>query len=313
MVKDPRGHDRLLTSASSFGRLITDVHLLLNPRTGDVIRPAAYAVNKIVTNDEDGPDPDTTPDNDVQPVAALTQLIALYKEKVAPIANAVLGQVAPEGTPDQVVSKTPDVDGGDSPLGNLIADAQKLDDSVTPAGEDEPVIGFMNPGGIRADLLENDNGDVTYEAAFTVQPFNNYDVSMDLTGQQILDLLEQQWSGNNDSGKSGNKILQVSGITYQWDTSLAGDHDDTNRAVVPGSVKVDDDGDDATPMVPIQTGSTYRIVCNSFLSDGGDNFGVFAQGTNKYIGGLDIDALADYLTANNPYDITETDRISQVP
>ncbi len=308
-VLDPRGHPRLMTSASSFGRVITDVHLLLNRKTRDVIRPAAYAVNKIVTNNEDGPDPDPNPDNDVKPVKALTNLIALYKELVAPIANAVVGHIDPIATGSQQVPRTADADGGDSPLGNLIADAQKVDDSVTPAGEDTPVIAFMNPGGIRADLLENAAGEITYEAAFTVQPFNNYDVSMDLTGQQILDLLNQQWNGSNEA--TSNKILQVSGITYQWDRSDAALLN--ANALVPGSVMVDADGNPATPMVPIAAGDTYRIVCNSFLSDGGDNFGVFATGTNKYIGGLDIDALTDYLGANDPYTVTPTDRITSVP
>ena len=36
----------------------------------------------------------------------------------------------------------------------------------------------MNPGGIRADLVENEAGEVTYGAAFAVQPFNNYVASM---------------------------------------------------------------------------------------------------------------------------------------
>ena len=42
-------------------------------------------------------------------------------------------------------------DAGESQLGDLIADAQLADESVVTGGE-EPVIAFMNPGGIRADL-----------------------------------------------------------------------------------------------------------------------------------------------------------------
>ena len=63
-------------------------------------------------------------------------------------------------------------------------------------GGQTPAIAFMNPGGIRADLTyasspkgEGD-GVVTYEEAFTVQPFNNYLVSMALTGAQIKALLD---------------------------------------------------------------------------------------------------------------------------
>ena len=87
-----------------------------------------------------------------------------------------------------------------------------------------PVIALMNPGGIRADLVENAAGDVTYGAAFTVQPFNNFVVSMDLTGAQVKAILNEQWNGPNDKAATGNKILQVSGLKYQWDTSEADGH-----------------------------------------------------------------------------------------
>lgn len=300
IVRDPLQRPRLLTSASSFGRMVTNVHLLLGPKTHDVVRPAEYAVNRIVTNNQDGPDADTLPDSNIQPVRALSQLIALYKELVAPIANEVIGHLADTA----ILSRTPD-DSGESPLGNLIADAQRADDSVIPPGGDAPTIAFMNPGGIRADLIENADNNLTYEAAFTTQPFNNFLVSMDLTGQQILDLLEQQWSGGNVA--PSNKILQVSGIEYTWDQS-----EPPGSKVVDGSVRVDSDGDGVTDAA-LDPAITYRIVCNSFLSDGGDNFSVFAAGTNKYIGGLDIDALVDYLNAQDPYTPVATDRIDVQP
>src|SRR6185436_15896289 len=109
--------------------------------------------------------------------------------------------------------RTPD-DSGESPLGNLIADAQKSDPTAVTAGR-IPEIAFMNPGGIRADLASN-AGSVTYGQAFSVQPFNNFDVAMDMTGAQILTLLDQQWSGTNAGSP---KILQVSGITYSYSKS----------------------------------------------------------------------------------------------
>ncbi len=63
------------------------------------------------------------------------------------------------------------------------------------------MIAFMNPGGIRTDLIFDSSkrgeapGDITYEEAFSVQPFNNYLVSMNLTGAQIYALLTQQVTG----------------------------------------------------------------------------------------------------------------------
>ena len=99
-------------------------------------------------------------------------------------------------------------DAGESQLGDLIADAQLADESVVTGGE-TPVIAFMNPGGIRADLIYASSargeapGDITYEEAFSVQPFNNYLVSMDLTGEQIYAVLTQQVTGANAGARQG--------------------------------------------------------------------------------------------------------------
>ena len=66
-------------------------------------------------------------------------------------------------------------------------------------------------------------------------------------------------------------------------------------------------------MVPLVDATTCRVVANSFLSDGGDSFATFKDGTNKLVGGLDIDSLRSYLLANDPVSPTPTDRISQQP
>jgi len=294
VVQDPAGNPRLLTSASSFGRMVTKLHLLIDPKTHDIVRPAEYAQNMIVRNDAS-----------VTPSPDILSLIDTYKTLVAPIANEVIGHIDP-GTQ---ITKTADANGGDSALGNLIADAQKADSSVVTGTGQKPVIAIMNPGGVRADLVENDNGDVTYGAAFSVQPFNNFVVSMDLTGAQIKDLLNQQWNGPNEA-PTARKILQVSGLSYTWDASDAALAD---TSALVGDVMVDADGDSSTPMVPLEDGTTYRVVANNFLSDGGDNFTTFKSGTNKLVGGLDIDSLRSYLLANDPVSPTATDRVSQQP
>ena len=77
----------------------------------------------------------------------------------------------------------------------------------------------MNPGGIRADLTYANSpygeapGDVTYEEAFTVQPFNNYLVSMTLTGEQIKAILGQQWTGSNAG--SNRRCSRSQGLLLQ--------------------------------------------------------------------------------------------------
>ena len=271
-VPDPAGQQRLVTSASSFGRLFTETNLTFDRRTQDIVRASVKGTNMIVTRD-------------VPKAADETSLIATYKTLIAPIANKVLGTI----TADLTRTQSP---AGESTLGDLIADAQVNDPSVVTGGK-TPVVAFMNPGGIRADLTfaktdppETVDGIVRYEEAFTVQPFNNYLVSMDVTGADIWSLLQQQWSGGNAG--SAVKFLQVSkGLHYTW-TGVA-----PAQAVTAVSIDGVSVANDAS--------TSYRIVTNNFLSDGGDNFAAFKNGTGKYFGGLDIDGFAKYLPTVSPY------------
>ncbi len=278
-VADPSGQRRLVTSASSFGRLFTETNLTYDLRAGDIRRSSVKGSNMVVTRD-------------VTKAAAQSSIISTYGALVRPIAERVIGQVAtsPLVRPGGADPETA--------LGRLIADAQRADASVVSGGR-APQVAFMNPGGIRTDLAAAANGDVTYAQAFAVQPFNNYVVSMDLTGQGIYDVLEQQFSGGNAG--SNSKLLQVSdGFAYTYSASAP-----AGSKVVAGSVTIGG--------VPVDKAATYRVAANSFLSDGGDGFAAFAAGTDKYIGGIDIDAFAAYLTANAPYAPVAQDRITIAP
>ena len=295
VVQDPKGQERLFTSAMSIGRIVTDIALDIDRKSGDVIRPTMKAENHVVTNG-----------SGTRPHAGILDLIARYKQLVSPIENQVLGHVAPLAERNSV-TRTPDAD-GESPLGNLIADAQLADESVIRNGE-APTMAFMNPGGIRGDLAENEDGEVTYGAAFAVQPFNNFLVSVSMTGEEIMKLLNEQWNDRNEGASDRWKILQVSGLTYTYDKTLAAQS--AQNALVPGSVQIDTDrdGEGDTPLVPTET---YRVVTNNFLVDGGDGFATFREGDDRLFGALDIDAFAEYLAEHDPYEVEPTDRIDSV-
>ncbi len=274
-IPDPAGKPRLVTSASSFGRLITETNVKYDRRTQDLVRPTlADSVNELVTRD--------VPKDPVQ-----TALIAKYTALVAPIANTVLGQL--DGT---TLSRTANP-AGESPLGDLIADAQLADPSVIPPGGTVPVVAFMNAGGIRADLVEDAAGNVTFGAAFTVQPFNNFLVSMDLTGAQIINVLNQQFINSSGAPTRPYVLASSAGLTY------------THNRVTVSDVEIGG--------VAIDPAATYRIVTNNFLAGGGDGFPAFAGGTNVYFGGLDIDAFANFLEAHSPYVAGPLDRVTYIP
>ncbi|HEY6963144.1 MAG TPA: bifunctional metallophosphatase/5'-nucleotidase [Gaiellaceae bacterium] len=259
------GH--LVTSASSFGRMITRLDLTIDNKTDQIV--TATADNEIVTRD-------------VAKDATQTAIIDKYKTMAAPIANRVVGSVAGDITRSTNRS-------GESALGDVIADAQLA--STSPTSKGGAVVAFMNPGGIRADIVANQQtggeapGQVTYSELFTVQPFNNVMTVLTLTGQQIKDLLEQQF--DNPSGGQ-QRFLQVSnGFTYSYKLNApAGQHVDAASIKINGT--------------PIDLAKAYRVAENNFLATGGDGFTVFKQGTDQLGGDIDLDALVAYFQAKSP-------------
>jgi 5'-nucleotidase len=274
--------NKLVTSAFSFGRLVTDVDLAIDKNSGEVISMSAN--NVIVTRD-------------VAKDAAETALIAKYNTLAAPLANRVIGSIT------ATITRTNNA-AGESALGDVIADAQLF--QTAPAGFGDAVVAFMNPGGIRADLTypsspagEGD-GNVTFGESFTVQPFGNSLVTMTLTGAQIETLLEQQFTGCV-AGTTANRILQVSaGFTYSWSLSGA-----PCSKVDPSTIKINN--------VTLDPNASYRVTVNSFLADGGDSFPILTQGTNRLGGAVDTDALEAYFTAFSPVAPGPQNRITQVP
>ncbi len=270
-IPDPAGNSRMVTSASSFGRLVTETNLTYDRRTQDIVRTSVKSANLLVDRGEP-----QAPD--------LAALVAHYKALILPITSRPIGSITVD------VTRTPSP-AGEQALGDLIADAQVNDASVVVNGV-KPVVAFMNPGGIRADLTFAASasgeapGVITFGEAFNVQPFGNLDVSMDMTGAQIYALLEQQWAGPNLT--AGAKVLQVSaGFSYRWNPAVAAG---SGNRVIPGSVKIGD------TVVANDASQTFRVVANNFLAGGGDNFAAFNGATNKVIGGQDIDAFANYLS-----------------
>ncbi|WP_275463478.1 bifunctional metallophosphatase/5'-nucleotidase [Streptomyces noursei] len=269
-IPDPAGHPRTVTSAASYGRLYTDTTLTYDRRSHDIVRTAVHgphAVNHVV--DRTRP---KAPD--------MTSLIGRWNKLAAPIADKPVGYISADingrgaGTPEE-------------PLGDLIADAQLA--ATQDPGKGGAQLALMNPGGIRSDLAYKASGGegdgvVTYAEAFTVQPFTNMTNVVDLTGAQLLAALQQQVSGPNEASP---KILQISrGLTYTLDMTKTG-----AARVVADSVKLNG--------AALDPAKTYRVAMNEFLAGGGDGFPALKQGTNKYVGPSDLDALTAYLTAHS--------------
>ena len=290
------GNNSVVTSAGSFGVLVTDLEVTMDKRSGKFAQVSAK--NVIVENGVKNPDGTYQQDANgnyirnpalVDPVQK--RIADKYRTAVAPIANKVVGSITADITPTANAA-------GESAMGDVIADAQL---AYTPSAGAQ--IAFMNPGGIRAALTFADSsggeapGQVTYGEAFTVQPFNNLVTTQTFTGQQIKDVLEQQFAGFG--GQASTKFLQVSaGFTYTYSSSAPLGQKVSNMAL---------NG------IPIDLAGSYKLTTNDFLANGGDGFTNLTLGTGRVTApGFDIDALTAYLGANSPVPPGPQNRITKV-
>jgi 5'-nucleotidase len=273
------GVTRLITSAASFGRILSDLTLTVDDRTGKLV--AASATNTIVENALNTPGTGVVRQDDPSKAdPTVAAVVKQYVDAAAPLGNKVIGKIQGDLTRDANAL-------GEETLGDAIADAQLA--ATADAAHGSAQVALMNPGGIRADLKASDIssggeavGEVTYGEAFTVQPFGNSLVTKTMTGDMLRRLLEQQFVGCG--GQGTRRILQISAsLTYQSNPAATACADHIGTITVNGTA--------VTPT------TSLRITMNSFLATGGDGFTVFNEGTDPLGGAQDIDAFAAYLTA----------------
>ncbi len=264
-ITDPLGRPRLLTSAASYGQLVTETYFTINKTTHDIVRASLRAQNVIV-------DRASTPD------PAETAVLDKWRSLAGPIAGKVVGTVAQDVTGDSNGDR-----GIETPMADLMADVIKWG---TQSGGSQ--IAFMNVGGVRASFLVDQisngeaKGEITYTEAYNTSPFGNLLVTMDMTGQQIKDTLEQQYIAGRPGGRDNLGLGVSDGFGYTWDATQP-----QGSRVVPGSMTLNG--------VPMDMAATYRVGTLNFLANGGDSFTGFMAGTNLLGGKEDLANLVDYL------------------
>ena len=270
--------DHLVTSASSYGRMITRVIVEVDPTTGRIVR--ASATNQVVTRD-------------VARDPIVSKIAGKYSALVEKTAKQVVGSIA--GNLLAAANAA-----GESPLGNVVADAQLA--ATSGADRGGAMVAFMNSGGIRASVAANPPASierpapVTYGDLFGVQPFGNIIMTFTMTGDMIKRLLEQQF---DNPGPGATRMLQVSaGFTYRYRlTAPAG------QRIAADSIQLNGRRIAATDRI--------RVTASDFLINGGDAFTVFGESTDRVVGVADIAALVDYFKARSPVSPPPQNRIER--
>jgi len=266
-IAEKGGGTRLLTSAGKYGTLLTDIRLRFSRAHKLVGRDAHFhIVQGEAFSNQTGNFPLTpvVPTDRADPKVAV--IVARYSAAARPIADRVVAHLAGP------VSATHDSDGGQR-LGELIADAQLA--WARTHGDPGAQVAFMNGGGVRTDLAPGAGGTVTYGQLFSLQPFGNGLVAETLSGAQLKQLLEQQFANPQLMSPSA-------GFAFAYDPARP-----IGQRIAAATLNGK----------PIDPSASYRVVTNSFMASGGDNYAVLREGKDRRDVGVDIDALEAFLKA----------------
>ena len=182
----------------------------------------------------------------VEPDAAMAAKVQDYLDQLSKELDVALGK---SSTP--LDSRRASVRGGETAIGNLIADAMRQGVKADVA--------ITNGGGIR--------GDKTYDAGITLTrrdiqselPFGNRTVKLQVTGEQLLEALEH---GVSKVEEGAGRFPSTSGLAMTW-----------SRSAAPGervkSVTVNGK--------PLEMTATYTVATNDFMAKGGDGYVVFTE------------------------------------
>ncbi len=211
-------------------------------------------------------------------VAEDAAVVARVKELAGPLDEIRNEVVAEAGAPlegDRSVCRVEEC-----AMGNIIADA------MLERVKDQGIqIAIMNSGGIRASI---DAGEVTKGEVLTVLPFQNTLSTFQISGQTLIDALE---NGVSQVEEVSGRFPQVAGMSFSWNPSVAAGEGRIQEVMV-------DMGDGLTPIDPAKT---YGVVSNNFVRGGGDGYKMFRDAMNVYDFGPDLaDVLAEHMAAKGP-------------
>lgn len=207
------------------------------------------------------------------PHPEVAKLVAERKAEAEKVGSKVIGKATGLFVQDREMN---------NPLGNVVADAL-LDYGVKQGWKTE--IAFYNSAGTRAAIGE---GDITYFKLAEVLPFQNSVVSVDLTGEQLKEVLE------GVAGNAGRLFMSGGTMTYRFPNAPSSR---VLSATVAGR--------------PLDLKRVYHVATIDYLLGGGDGHTGFGKGTNVMYGELDVDVVAAYVQSKGTLSPVSPGRVTQ--
>ncbi len=273
-LPDPAGNPRPVVEAANHGRLINEINLQLDRRTGEVLRPATTSVNHAVTRD-------VAPDPKIQKV--VDYWAAAGDRKYAEPVATITGDF----------TRTPN-GAGESTMADLAADVHlwtARQDGPADLGlvAAQPAVGST---ALRGDLLvapgnkPNDApGRVLLGESWDAYGYGNPVLTVSLTGAQLDAVLEQQWQPQPNGSVKFAPLALSGNTSYVYDASRpVGDRVDPADVRINGSA--------------LDPGKTYRVAALAYTVIGADGYPAFKSATNAVRNNTDHETFVDYLKAH---------------
>ena len=255
MVANPEGIEVPVVQAGQYGKYLGDLKV-------------TWDDNGVVTSAQGEPiliDASVTADADIS--AQLAKLAGPIEETTSQVVGEATEAI--EGSREVCRVR-------ECAMGNLLADA-----ILAATAEQGVSIAFQNGGGVRSSI---DPGPITMGEVLTVLPFSNTLATVEVTGADVIEALE---NGVSDVENGAGRFAQVSGLKYSY--SLAkpvGERVSDVQVMAAGA------------WAPIDEAATYKIVTNNYVRGGGDGYETFASGANPYDFGPPLEqVVADYIEA----------------
>lgn len=253
-----------VVQAYSSGTAFARVDFSVDTQTGEVV---SYLMNSAPTDIYQTwyGNPATYHGVVVQPDPEVEAIVDYYEAEIEAIKNEVIGNTTAPITRNYRY---------ESAMGDWVTDIMRAyDASINFA--------FTNSGGLRADI---DAGPITFGEVFEAQPFDNTLVIVELSGAEVIDVLEEGITGQHG-------LIQVSGLgfTFDYGSPAVGD------SFIVGDVI------DLSTSLPLDPNATYYVAVNDFMANGGDHYGTLPLNpqTNTYV--LVRDLVVNWTKANSPF------------
>ena len=248
-----------LAQAGEYGDYVNVLDFSFDPSTGELVESEAELVELFPGGEprcEGHPEVDQIVSDAVSTADELGSEVIAETAGEVPFARAVNS----DGSENRSAAST---------LGELIADAQ-----LWAIRQNQPDVDFAvtNAGGLRGDLPL---GQLTYRDLGDVQPFANTLVNVELTGEQVYRLFEEQWREDG----SFSKHAQSSEVRYTYDAS-APDGEHIEQVIIEGE--------------PVDPDATYTVGMNSYMASGGGVEVPLEAASTQDTGMNDLEAFVEY-------------------